>query len=48
MYARGRNKAKAAERALEMVPSRALDLTRGLLLAGFLLALLLRIGAGAG
>lgn len=48
MYARGTTRAKAASRTIGGVSVRAADLTRDLLLLGSLLALLLRMGAGAG
>ena len=48
MYARKQTKAIAAHREAGGRSLRALHLTGGLLLAGSLLALLLRMGAGAG
>lgn len=48
MYARNTANAIAAHRAVGVRSPRALHLTRDLLLAGSLLALLLRMGAGAG
>jgi hypothetical protein len=48
MYARRKTQAIAAHRTIGGVSPRALQLTRNLLLAGALLVLLLRMGAGAG
>jgi len=48
MYARATPQAVAVRRELGGLSLRALNLTRDLLLLGSLLALLLRIGAGAG
>ena len=48
MYVRGTDTVKAAHRAFGGFSPRAINLTRDLLLLGSLLALLLRMGAGAG
>ncbi len=48
MYACGKSQAVTVHRELGGRSLRALNLTRDLLLLGSLLALLLRIGAGAG
>jgi hypothetical protein len=48
MYARESRNSKAAHRTIGGFSPRAFNLTRDLLLLGSLLALLLRMGAGAG
>lgn len=48
MYARRNRKDKAGRVATARLPLRAASLPRDLLLLGALLALLLRMGAGAG
>lgn len=48
MYAHRTTRAKTASRAIGGVSARGAGLTRDLLLLGSLLALLLRMGAGAG
>jgi hypothetical protein len=48
MYVRKTDTIKAAHRAFGGLSLRAFNLTRDLLLLGSLLALLLRMGAGAG
>ncbi len=48
MYAREAHNVRAGHRTIGSFPLRAFSLTRDLLLLGSLLALLLRMGAGAG
>jgi len=48
MYVPGHTRAKAASQTIGGLPLRALGLSRDLLLLGAVLALLLRMGAGAG